>query len=651
MLHNVTVSSEKNKNRPALRLLAWLLISLLLLSGCGIQEYLNRIIGEEPEVSEPAPSEPPQTQPAVTEPAVTEPAKAPIIEGVEGYDVIVAGGEPEGIAAALSAARNGMKTLLVEESSALGGLMTLGMLNFLDMNHDSKGTLLTQGIFQEFYNDLGNAFDVEEAKEWFWRKTQAEPNLTVLLNTKIIKPIMQDHTISGLMVQEDGKAKTYRSLTVIDATVDADVAAAAGVPYTVGGEDYGEAGLRQGVTLVFELSGVDWNKVVKYLKNDGNGDSGADAVSAWGYGDIALNYKPLDAMMRLRGPNIARQANGNVLINALVIFGVDGLNPLSRAAGILRGQHEIPRIVEFMQQNFKGFENARFVDTAPRLYVRETRHIQGEYRLTITDVLENRDQWDRIAHGSYPVDVQPTGPNNYGNVIGAPEIYSVPFRCMVPQVVDQLLVVGRSASYDSLPHGSTRVIPVGMAVGEAAGVACVWAVRHEQTFREMTQLKDTAIPWIQNRLQAQGAYLTAYDPPRFAVMDHWAYAGVRTMRELGLTEGGYSNDYRLEKETNKWALQNKLNKVLRLVRERTGNFPERTVEVSEQVTVGEMFQKAAFGMTGKSMGPTEARAFFVNNGILNQVILDHCQDLTAVPTYGQLLSVLGAVYDSLMKSN
>lgn len=649
MLSYFETHSNQTKTRPALRLMAGLLICMLLLSGCGIQESIQRIFRDEPASTTPAPAGPDEMQPA--EPAVVEPAKAPIIDGVEGYDVIVAGGEPEGIAAALSAARNGMKTLLVEESSALGGLMTLGMLNFLDMNHDSSGTLLTQGIFQEFYNDMGNAFDVEEAKEWFWRKTQAEPNLTVLLNTKIIKPVMQEHTISGLMVQEEGKAKTYRSLTVIDATVDADVAVAAGVPYTIGGEDYGEAGLRQGVTLVFELAGVNWNKVVKYLKNDGNGDSGADTAAAWGYGDIALNYQPSDAMMRLRGPNIARQANGNVLINALVIFGVDGLNPLSRAAGILRGRQEIPHIVEFMRENFKGFENARFVDAAPRLYVRETRHIQGEYRLTITDVLENRDQWDRIAHGSYPVDVQPTGPNNYGNVIGAPEIYSIPFRCIVPQVVDQLLVVSRSASYDSLPHGSARVIPIGMAVGEAAGVACAWAVRHEQTFREMTQLKDTAIPWIQNRLKAQGAYLTAYDPPRFAVMDHWAYPGVRTMRELGLTEGGYSNDYRLEIEITKWALQNKLNKVLRLVRERTGQIPERTVEVSEEVTVGEMFQKAAFGISGKSMAPAEARAYLENNGILSQVVLEHCQDLNAIPNYGQLLSVLGAVYDSLMKTN
>ena len=82
----------------------------------------------------------------------------------------------------------------------------------------------------------------------------------------------------------------------------------------------------------------------------------------------------------------------------------------SKAEGIRRGEEEIPYLIDFMRKNFIGFENVEYVDHAPRLYVRETRHIQGEYRLTITDVLENRDHWDRIGHGSYPVDVQPTGP-------------------------------------------------------------------------------------------------------------------------------------------------------------------------------------------------------------------------------------------------
>lgn len=98
--------------------------------------------------------------------------------------------------------------------------------------------------------------------------------------------------------------------------------------------------------------------------------------------------------------------------------------------------------------------------------MRESRHIIGEYQLTIDDVLENRDCWDKIAIGSYPVDVQPTAQQTYGTVVGNPDRYAIPYRSIVPLEVENLLVVGRSASYKSLAAGSARVIPIGMAEGE-----------------------------------------------------------------------------------------------------------------------------------------------------------------------------------------
>ncbi|MCL2678100.1 MAG: FAD-dependent oxidoreductase, partial [Clostridiales bacterium] len=405
----------------------------------------------------------------------------PIINGVEGYHVIVAGGDPEGVSAALSAARNGLRVLLVCEQEALGGLMTLGMLNFIDMNYfeqpgviSGSRVLLTQGIFGAFYGALGNAFDVGEAKAWFLTQVHREPNIDLLLNVKIVAPIMEGNAVCGLTVLQDGEERDYYSLRLIDATVDADVAAMAGVPYTVGGEDFGK-NEKQGVTLVFCLSGVDWQGIrdyVNYEKNENNNmEVGITNEAAWGYGPEALLYVPQNPRMRLRGPNIARQKNGDVLINALIIFGVDALDERSKQQAMEEAEAELAYIVGFMRENFRGFENAILEYTATQLYVRETRHIIGEYRLTIDDVLENRDHWDRIAHGSYPVDIQPTSPASYGTVVGNPDIYSIPFRSLVPLLVENLLVVGRSASYDSLPHGSARVIPVGMVTGEAAGVA------------------------------------------------------------------------------------------------------------------------------------------------------------------------------------
>lgn len=575
-------------------------------------------------------------------------APSPIIKGQPGYDVIVVGGEPEGIAAALSAARNGMKTLLIEDDAALGGLMTLGELNFIDMNHGPKGELLTRGIFEEFYKDLGNAFDIEEAKEYFLKKIEKEKNITLLLNTALVSPITEGQKVIGVKVRENDKEREILGLRLIDATTDADLAAAAGVPFTIGGEDYGEEGLLMGVTLVFEVSGVNWERIVQYLKHEDNDPhSGAGKVDAWGYGKEAMEYKPKDPQMRYRGPNIARQKNGNILINALLIFGVDGLDPQSKAQGIARGKQEIPHILEFMREKFPGFENAAFAGTAEQLYVRETRHIIGEYRLTITDVLENRDQWDRIGHGSYPVDVQPTSPGNYGNVIGKPDIYSIPFRSLVPLEVENLLVVGRSASYDSLPHGSARVIPVGMVGGEAAGVASVYSIKNESSFREMSRSQE-AIAWVQDTLKKQGAYLVEYTPPRPEIMDHWAYPSVKLMRELGLIEGGYNNDYRLERPATKWSIQNKINKVIRVAHDKNPANELFKVEVPEELTKRDLVIAAAEGLTGKKLPFEEAKLLLEDKKVLTSELEQRISDWNQVPDFAEMLTLLAHLYQYML---
>ena len=489
----------------------------------------------------------------------------------DAYDVIVVGTEPEGIAAAVSAARNGMKTLLLGEDEALGGLMTIGELNFIDMCESRDSTLLTQGFFKEFYDAVGgSAFDITEARNFFLSVVTAEPLLTLRTQNQFVEPIMDGNTIVGVRMDENGVERAYYGSRLIDATVDADVAAAAGVPYTYAGEDIGEKDRQMGVTLVFELSGVNWTKVSLHLNwqrfkaevlKQGTADMGATKKTAWGYTEEGYAYEPHDSMMRLRGFNIARQNNGNVLINALIIFGVDPLSDESKAEGIARAQAEMEYLIPYIQENFTGFENAELVATAEQLYVRESRHIIGEYQLTIDDVLENRDQWDKIAIGAYPVDVQPTATQTYGTVIGSPDRYAIPFRCLVPKIVDNLLVVGRSASYKSLAAGSARVIPIGMAEGEAAGVAAAYSVNNQTDFRTMSQDKN-AISRVQDTLKKQGAYLDDFTVHE-DFMDHWAYPGVKVLRSLGILDGGYSNDYKLDEPISRWRYQNMINNVLK----------------------------------------------------------------------------------------
>lgn len=560
------------------------------------------------------------------------------------YDVIVVGGDPEGVCAAVSSARNGLKTLLIEDDEALGGLMTLGKLNFIDICESRDGSILTQGLFMEFYEGVGGtAFDVEKAKTFFYDWITNEKNATLKLNTKFIAPVMEDDYITGVVVEEEnGEQVTYTAARIIDATVDADVAAAAGAPYTIAGEDIGERDRHMGVTLVFELSGVDWDKVVNYLENDDNAGTGATEKTAWGYTREGYAYEPQDELMRLRGFNVARQDNGNVLVNALIIFGVDAMSEESKAQGIARAQKELEYIVPYVQQNFIGFEQAQLVGTASQLYVRESRHIVGEYQLTIDDVLENRDQWDKIAIVAYPADIQPTAGQTYGTVIGSPDRYAIPFRCLVPLHVENLLVIGRSASYTSLAAGSARVIPVGMAEGEAAGVAAAYSLDKQSSFREMSQ-NEKAIASVQKQLKKQGAYLDDFEVHE-DFMEHWAYSGVKVIRSLGLLDGGYSNDYRLDEAMGKWRLQNMINNSMK----KTGK-DVTSIEVSDPPTNREMIATAAQIVGVEATEYTKQMQALQQMGILTDEIISHMSGEMDTPMAAEAVMIVANLYNYMMQ--
>lgn len=560
-------------------------------------------------------------------------------DGAEKYDVIVVGGEPEGISAAITAARNGMKTLLIEDDEALGGLMTLGGLNFIDMCTGDDGTLLTRGTFQEFYEAVGGtAFDIPTAKNIFLQMVEAEENLTLKLNTTMIEPIMEDTTIVGVIVEEDGKQIVCKANSIVDATVDADVAAAAGAAYTYLGQDYGQQESVTGVTLVFEVSGINWDAVKKYLTEDHNPNTGCTEKAAWGYNEESFAYVPQDEQTRLRGLNIALQENGNALINGFIIFGVNPLDAESKQAGIARGKAELAHIIPYLQENYVGFETVALVNTASQLYVRESRHILGEYQLTLDDVLENRWFEDTIAIGSYPVDVPPNATRKVGYIVGAPDRYGVPFRCLVPQQIDGLLVVGRSASYTSLAAGSARVIPLGMTEGDAAGIAAAYAKEYDMTFREISQNSE-AIASIQQSLREQGAYLVKWEPVVMDVETHWAYAGVKTLRSLGLLYGGYANDYRLEEAIT---AEEVAEFVLGLAQYGDGQFKNKIAQYGVGNTGNAVLQTVA-DLVG--LDRNVAKKALTEADILTAELQPYFSDPGTVPKRAEVIQLLANAYE------
>lgn len=574
------------------------------------------------------------------------------------YDVIVVGSDPEGIAAALSAARNGMKTLLLSKDSTPGGLYTLGALNFIDVPETRDGTLLVGGIYEEFVNAVGGSgFDIVNAANVFNDMLTAEDNLTVRYGAKFQEPVMNGNTITGVTVLEEGDTLvTYNAPYIIDSTQDGDVAAAAGAPYTYAGEDIGERDREMGVTLVFRVSGVNWDSMCRYLTiKRGIGEifnkstsMGVSGNTAWGFSDEGYAYEPSDEAMRLRGFNMAKQDNGDVLVNALLIFDVDPLDEASREEGIARAKAELENIIPYLQDEFWGFGDCELAGTAEDLYVRESRHITCEYNLTIDDVLENRDQDDRIAVTSYPVDVQPTKTQTYGTVVGYPDQYAVGYKSLVPQDVDGLLVVGRAAGYTSLAAGSARIVPTGMACGEAAGVAVAVAKAQSATPRDLVD-DDVAIAEIQEKLTAQGAKLD-HTQTHEEVMDHWAYPGVKVLRSLGVLDGGYDNNYYLDDTITMNRYQNMVNNAVK----------KAGFELSEKICVNEEIPaRQIIGTMARAVIELEGADKLADDndvymnalkerGIMTDELAEYFTDMEAAPNAGAVTLLTARFYSYLL---
>ncbi|MFC3773628.1 FAD-dependent oxidoreductase [Paenibacillus sp. GCM10012303] len=585
----------------------------------------------------------------------------------EEYDVIVAGTDPEGVAAAVSAARNGQSVLLVDgrNRDRLGGLMTLGWLNSLDPSYSPKKALLpgkhnflNKGIFQQWYDRVeGTSFDIITAANAFRNLVANENRIDVLLKTQSMRPLV-DHTsetrtVRGLSITlADGTSMSVQAKAVIDATQDADIADIAGVPFTYGREDLGEKDSKMAVTAVFRLANVTPDVWGKMIAREGVGH---DGHSAWGYHDM-WDYPTTDkTKVRMRGLNIGRQNDHSILINALQLFGVDPFDPKSVEQAYETARRELPLVVDYMKDKYPEFQQVELAGIAPELYVRETRHMIGEYRLSIADLLDNRDHWDRIGFGSYSVDIQSTSYDFRGTILMKPKQYAIPFRSIVPKEVDGLLVVGRSASYDSLPHGSARTIPVGMAAGQAAGAAAKLAAEHKLTFRQLSA-STTLIEQLQRLLNDQGMELKPFriDPPAYA--KHDAYPGLKAAVSMGFAFGGSRNDFELEDASNPQRL---VHTMLQVHQVHAGAFkgnPSEALEgIGEPDTAPLTLEQATFTIAlsaGLPTSPEQARSMLGTKQLLSaetMTTIKNPQKLTNADVYMMIRDVVkgmtGTVYE------
>ncbi|MBC7288657.1 MAG: FAD-dependent oxidoreductase, partial [Armatimonadetes bacterium] len=374
-------------------------------------------------------------------------------------DVLVAGGGLAGCAAAVSAARMGASVILVERTGALGGMATSGYVP------PAMRPELSGGIVAEFVHRLNERGGPDqnrhpEVMKAVLLEMLRESGAKLLLYTTAVAPLMHKNRVEGLIVHGKSGFQAIRARVVVDCTGDADIAALAGVPFQMG---RGRDKQTQAVTLMFLLGNVDTNAFC---------GSGIGAVTTPYYQRAVEegwwkipHAGPAWCEVVVRGPH------GVINVNCMNVGMVDGLNPADLTYAHAEALDVAWQLVEFFRRYVPGCAECYLVSSASLLGVRETRRILGEYVLTARDVLSSAVFPDGIARGFYPIDIHPA--DDTGDAGGArpPGPYEIPYRCLVPRGVDNILVAGRPISVDHVAHGSTRVQGTTMALGEAAGVA------------------------------------------------------------------------------------------------------------------------------------------------------------------------------------
>lgn len=386
------------------------------------------------------------------------------------YNLVVAGGGLSGVAAAVSAAREGLKVMLVEKSGCLGGAISNNLVYpFMPYwtkqkdGNDVGKKYLSQGIFKEMKvrhdEYVDDCKDHEFNSEYFkivLDDMTAEAGVDVLFHAVIYDVKTDNRKISSVEITAKAQKITVEADFFIDATGDGDLFYLAGCDYQLGRES---DSLCQPMTTCFRMSGVDL--------------------------DLFTEERP-----RLQELYKEKQAKGEITNpreNILVFFGVgedvlhfnstrvvklDPTNPFDVSKAEVVARKQIHELIGFLKENSNAFNESALISVAVNIGVRESRKLKGVHILTGDELINCTCFEDSIALGNYDIDIHsPTGTGTSHRYFKDGEFYTIPYRSLLPKEYDNLLVAGRSISATHEAQASVRIMPICCCLGEAAGTA------------------------------------------------------------------------------------------------------------------------------------------------------------------------------------
>jgi len=452
-----------------------------------------------------------------------EPARrVPVLADV---DVLVVGGGPAGVGAAVGAARTGARTFLVEQGGAFGGMWTSGLVITLGGFNSwllPDRVRCVDGVGGEWlrraeaiggaanHDGFALSSDPEKMKLVADQLLQ-DAGVDFLLHVLATYPIVEDGTVTGCLVETADGRQAIRAGVTVDCTGNGDVVSRAGT-------DWAKGRTLQPMTMSMRIGNVhpiveiDQAAPRRIPIGPGAGDLVEPALGE--YASIRADV-PIDipAMREARargevpvfgGPWFGGLDKDVVWVNTTRIIG-DATDPRDLTRAEVQGRRDSRALFEYFRAHVPGFGEGRLLQTSPQIGVRETRRLEGAYMLTGDDVRTSAAFDDSVALGCWPIDVHPAEGEVGSHAMFVPDPYGIPYRALVPARTDGLLAAGRCISVDREALGSVRLGATCTATGHAAGVAAALAARHR------VRPRDVDVHELREVLHRQRALVTPDD--------------------------------------------------------------------------------------------------------------------------------------------
>jgi glycine/D-amino acid oxidase-like deaminating enzyme len=418
-------------------------------------------------------------------------------------DVVIVGGGPAGFGAAVAAARKGLNVYLLESGDLIGGIMATcpGM----PIGAAYPREMSIGGILDEFLNRLykmkpaaaekRNCRLVEFGPEVFYDHEIAiytlfqmleEAGVHLLLNATALEPVMDGNRVTTVIYHDKSGQHAIAAQALIDCSGDGYIAAGAGVPYDKGDEVKGHM---MAVSLTFFLVNVEVDKIAEY------DDPYFTKYAEKGVKSGRL-HEDLHKIYWFPGFH-----DNMIFFNAVHIKDIDGTNPSDIQKAYSEARKRVRQLAKYFKEEIQGFENSHVETIGPTVGVRETRRFKGIYKLTGDDIFAGAKFTDGVVCCDNAIDNVCRGSNisEYVSLIEKGLYYQVPFRCMVPKHIENLLFAGRCISADSVALASMRGMATCMGLGQAAGTAAAMAVKDNNPFQNINhkvliqQLRDQGV--------------------------------------------------------------------------------------------------------------------------------------------------------------